>query len=158
MISEKTRTWKDNWNNVVRDILFADQRLLEQMLVPEDCEITQFRDKYLIESENTTEILTDEPVRICYYDSQGRETGNKGVFLRYKEFDIYVRKTVLHNATNDRLQKRYDLIADRIKYLLCRQQTVCGLRFRVEDPGYNLFTKMNGYERFHISFSYKTTA
>lgn len=24
---EKTRSWKDNWNNVIRDVLFPDKRL-----------------------------------------------------------------------------------------------------------------------------------
>lgn len=76
----------------------------------------QFIDKYFIESETSDETITDEKVRISYYDSKGRDTGNKNVRLRYKEFDIYVRKDVLHNATADRLQCRYDLIADRIKY------------------------------------------
>lgn len=157
MIAEKMRTWKDNWNNVVRDVLFTDEKLRQLMLIPEDCTITRFRDKYFVEGEGTNEIMTDEDVRILCYDSQSGETGNKNVFLRYKEFDIYVKRDVLFNATDDRLQRRYDLIADRIKYLLCRTQTVCGIRFRVADPGYNLFTKLAGYDRFHVSFSYKTT-
>lgn len=110
---EKTRTWKDNWNNILRDVLFQDDLLKELMLLPEDCTIIQFIDKYFIEDENADEIMTDELVRITYYDSRGRETGNKNVRLKYKEFDIYVRKDVLHTATRDRLQNRYDLIADR---------------------------------------------
>lgn len=155
--SEKTRTWKDNWLNVIRDVLFPDSRLKELMLVPQGCTITQFIDKYFIESESADETITDEKVRICYYDSRGRDTGNKNVRLRYKEFDIYVRKDILHNATADRLQFRYDLIADRIKYLLLKDKNVCCLSFSREEDGYNLFTKLVGYERFHISFSYKTT-
>lgn len=91
---EKRRTWKDNWNNVVRDILFPDQKLKELMLLPEGCTILQFINKYFVESESTDEIITDEAVRISYYDSRGRETGNKNVRLRYKEFDIYVKKDV----------------------------------------------------------------
>lgn len=157
MIVEKTRTWKDNWNNVIRDVFFPDEKLKEQMMIPEDCTIVQFIDKYFVESENTDEIITDEPVRISYYDSRGRDTGNKNVRFRYKEFDIYVKREYLHNATRDRLQYRYDLIADRIKYLLLRNDRVCHLHFEREDDGYNLFTKMIGYERFHITFSYKTT-
>ena len=27
--TEKTRTWKDNWNNVIRDVLFPDEKLRE---------------------------------------------------------------------------------------------------------------------------------
>lgn len=127
------------------------------MLLPENCNIVQFIDKYFIEDENTDELMTDENVRISYYDSKGRDTGNQNVRLRYKEFDIYVKKNVLHNATNDRLQNRYDLIADRIKYLLLRYDRVCNMHFELEEDGYNLFTKAIGYKRYHISFSYKTT-
>lgn len=154
---EKTTTWKDNWNNVIRDVLFADDKLRELMLLPKNCTIIQFIDKYFIEDENTDELMTNERVRISYYDAKGRDTGNQNVRLRYKEFDIYVHKDVLHNATNDRLQNRYDLIADRIKYLLLRNDRVCNLHFELEEDGYNLFTKAIGYKRYHISFSYKTT-
>ena len=154
---EKTRTWKDNWNNVIRDVLFADDYLREQMLLPDECTVTQFIDKYFIEDENSDEIVTDELVRVVCYDSRGRDTGNQNVRLKYKEFDIYVRKDVLHTATRDRLQNRYDLIADRIKYLLLRHDCVCCLHFELEDDGYNLFTKAIGYKRYHIAFSYKTT-
>ena len=31
---EKTRTWQDNWNNVIRRVLFQDSKLKELMLVP----------------------------------------------------------------------------------------------------------------------------
>lgn len=155
--TEKQRTWKDNWNNVIRDVLFPDQKLKDLMLLPDDCTILQFINKYFIESESSDEIVTDEAVRIIYYDSRGRDTGNKNVRLRYKEFDIYVKKDVLHNATNDRLQCRYDLIAERIKYLLLKEKNICHLSFAREEDGYNLFTKLIGYERFHFSFSYKTT-
>ena len=27
MYVEKTRTWNDNWNNVIRDVLFPDEKL-----------------------------------------------------------------------------------------------------------------------------------
>lgn len=126
------------------------------MLLPADCTITQFRDKYFIEDENPDEILTDEKVRIACYDASGRDTGNARVRNRYKNFDIYVKEDVLHNATKDRLQNRYDLIADRLKYLLLKDDRVCRMHFDYEDD-YNLFTKMIGYKRYHIIFSYKTT-
>lgn len=127
------------------------------MLIPEKTTITQFIDKYFIQDENVGEILTDEAVRISYYDSaSGKDTGNQNVFLKYKEFDIYVKEDVLHNATDDRLQYRYHLIANRQKYLLLQNTYVCGLRFRCVDE-HNLWTKTIGYKRYHIVFSYKTT-
>lgn len=29
MCAEKMRTWADNWNRVVRDVIFPDQNLLD---------------------------------------------------------------------------------------------------------------------------------
>ena len=107
--TEKTRTWKDNWNNVIRDVLFQDDVLMELMMIPEGTTITKFIEKYFVEDdESTTEILTDEMVRIVYHGSEGADFGNPNVKSRYKEFDIYVKKEALHTATRDRLQNRYD--------------------------------------------------
>ena len=72
------------------------------MCLPENTTITQFIEKYFIEDENATEIVTNEQVRISYYDSRGDDKGNKNVRGKYKEFDIYVKDDVLHTATNDR--------------------------------------------------------
>lgn len=91
---EKKRTWKDNWNNVIRYILFQDEKLRTLMCLPEDVTITRFIDKYFIENENPDEIITDEKVRISYYDSRGGDSGNKDVRIKYKEFDIYVKDDV----------------------------------------------------------------
>lgn len=155
--TEKTRTWKDNWNNVIRDVLFPDEKLRELMLLPDDVTVTRFIDKYFIEDEESSdEIMTDEPVRIVHHDSEGVNFGNAHVRSRYKEFDIYIKNDVLHTATRDRLQNRYDLITERLKYLLIRHDTVCHLRFRFVDD-YNLFTKTTGYKRYHVVFAYKTT-
>lgn len=154
---EKTRTWDDNWEDVIRFVLFKDEKQKTLMCIPEGTSITKFIDKYFIEDENSDEILTDEKVRVVYYDSPGRDTGNKNVFNRYKEFDIYVKDDVVHNATEDRQKKRYKLIAERLKYLLLHDDHVCHLRFSCDDPGYNLYTKMVGYKRYHIVFRYNTT-
>lgn len=150
---EKTHTWKDNWNDVVRYVLFPDEKLKEQMCLPKDVPIIQFIEKYFIEDENSTEIITNEKVRISYYDSRGGDTGNKNVRGKYKEFDIYVKDDVLHTATNDRLQNRYDLIAERLKYLQLRTPHIYGLRFYYDDE-YNLWTKTPGYKRYHLVLRY----
>lgn len=104
---EKIHTWSDNWNDVIRYVLFKDKKLLELMCVPPETTITKFIDQYFIEDESPDEVIIKEQVRIAYYDSKGRDTGNKNVRNKYKEFDIYVKDDVLHNATPDRLQKRY---------------------------------------------------
>lgn len=153
----KTKTWKDNWNNVIRRVLFPDEELRKLMLLPDDISIVEFIDKYFIQDENAGEQLISEPVRILYWDSEGRDSGNMNVRNKYKEFDIFVKEDVLHTATNDRLQNRYDQIAERQKYLLLKDTHVQGLRFRYEDD-YNLWTKTIGYKRYHVVFSYKTSA
>ena len=113
MYTQKIQTWKDNWNDVIRYVIFKDAPLKELMLIPENTSIVNFIDKYFIQNEVGDEILCDEKVRVVYYDSKGKDTGNKGVRLHYKEFDIFVRDDVLHTASDDRLQNRYDLIAER---------------------------------------------
>ena len=156
MYVEKTKTWKDNWNDIIRYVFFPDEKLLSLMCVPKDTPITKFIEKYFIEDAVSSELLTDEKVRIIYYDSDGSDTGNKGVLNRYKEFDIFVKDDVLHTATKDRLQNRYDLICERLNYLLLHEPVVCNMRFRFGNS-YNLWTKTAGYKRYHVVFSYKTT-
>ena len=126
------------------------------MMLPEDTTIIQFIEKYFIKDASPDEIIFNEPVRIAHYDSQGNDTGNKNVRKKYKEFDIYVKDTALHTASNDRLKSRCNLIAERIKYLLLKDTNVCGLRFAYVDD-YDLWTKVMGYKRYRITFSYKTT-
>ncbi len=152
----KARTWTDNWNNVIRDVIFPDAEMRELMMLPKNVTITQFIDKYFLEDEGGDEILTDEAVRICWYDSKGNDTGNSNVRLKFKEFDIYVKKEHLHDVTMDRLQNRYNLICDRLKYLLLRDEHVYGLHFEYEDE-YNLYTKTIGYKRYHLDLFYFTS-
>lgn len=153
----KVRTWADNWNDVIRYVIFQDPIMRELMCQPNDITITQFRDKYFTKGKSTTnEIITDEKVRILWYDCMGTDTGNAHVKRKYKEFDIYVKNDVLHNATDDRLQYRYNLIAQRLKELLIGNQYIGQMRFVYEDE-YDLWTKTSGYTLYHISFAYKTT-
>ena len=154
---EKTRTWADNWNNVVRRVLFKDDELRRLMLIPEDCTVTQFVQKYFIEDDSAGEIITDEAVRIIYHDEYGPDSGNSHIHQCYKEFDIFVKDNVMYTASRDRLQTRTHLIAERLKYLLLRQKNVEHMSFRYRDE-YHLWTKTAGFRRYHVIFSYKTTA
>ena len=156
MYIEKTKTWKDNWNDIIRYVIFQDEKLKSLMLVPEKTDILHFIDKYFIENTSGDEILTDEKVRVIYYDAEGGDTGNMNVKAMYKEFDIYVREDVLHNADRDRLKNRYDLIAERLRYLLTHEDYVCNMKFKYINA-YNLWTKTPGYRRYHAVFSYKKT-
>ena len=151
---EKTRTWNDDWNNVIRTVFFKDEKLKELMCIPEGTAIIPFITKYFIEDAAPDAILTNELVRVNHYDTQGYDTGNKNVVRKYKEFDIYVKESVLYDATNDRLKARTQLIAERIKYLLLRRFHICELHFDYRDE-YDLWTKTVGYKRYHIVFSYR---
>lgn len=153
---EKTRTWQDNWNNVVRNVLFQDDRLKELMLVPQGTDIITFQKKYFIRDGSTDELLTNEKVRIVSYDEEGSFTFNKAVRVKYKNFDIFVSEDVEHTADVDRLRSRQILIAERIKYLLLRQPVVEHLRFQYEDE-YDQWTKTVGYKMYKVTFFYKTT-
>lgn len=126
------------------------------MLVPEEANVIDFITRYFVEDANPDELITNEKVRIICYDSEGADSRNRNVKIRYKEMDIYVKDDVLFNATEDRMQRRYRLISERLKYLLLRQRYILHMSFYFEDE-YNLWTKVVGYKRYHLTFSYKTT-
>lgn len=126
------------------------------MLVPEGTDILTFIDKYFIRDSSTDELLTTEKVRIVVGDQQGFTSDNPRVKGKYKHFDIFVSEDVEHTATNDRLQSRQVLIAQRIHELLCQKRFQYGLSFRYEDE-YDLWTKTVGYKLYHIVFFYRTT-
>ena len=153
---EKTRTWQDNWNNVVREEIFPDKKLKELMLVPEGTDIVKFTDKYFIRDGSTDELLTNEKVRIVHHDAEGFDTFNSGVKGKYREFDIYVSEDVEHTATRDWLQSRQVLIAERLKYLLLRKRVCQNIRFHFQDE-YDMWTKTVGYKEYRLTFFYKTT-
>lgn len=153
---EKTRTWQDNWNNVVRNVLFPDDRLKELMLVPVGTDIITFQKKYFIRDGSTDELLTNEKVRIVCHDDESLKTFNKGVNIKYKVFDIFVKDDVEHTADIDRLRSRQVMIAERIKYLLLRRLYVENMRFGYEDE-YDQWTKTVGYKLYRLNLYYKTT-
>ena len=153
---EKTRTWQDNWNNVVRNVLFQDARLKELMLIPSGTDIMTFQDKYFIRDGSTDELLTNEKVRVVTRDEEGTATWNSNVRVKYKIFDIFVSEDVEHTADVDRLKCRQAMIAERIKYLLLRKRDCEHLSFRYEDE-YDKWTKTVGYKMYTVVFFYKTT-
>lgn len=154
--AEKQKTWDDNWNDVIRYEFFQNEKLKKYMCFPANGNILQFVNEYFIEDAGTDQLLKNEIVRVVHYDEQGVNTQNKNVFLKYKAFDIYVKKTYLNNATNDRLKSRAKLIAEELKNVLLKEQHLHCQHFDYVDE-YDLWTKAVGYVRYHIVFSYKTT-
>ena len=150
----KSKTWKDRWNDVIRTVFFRDEELKRLMNVPPGTPILTFITKYFIASAAPDELLLTEDVRIHHYDSQGAETDNQNVIRKDEEFDIFVKESQLHNVGEDRLQSRADLIAERIKYLLLKEQHICCMHFDYRDS-FDLWTKTVGYQRLHLVFSYR---
>ena len=154
----KQRTWHDNWNDVIRDVLFPDARLKELMLIPPKSRenIKDFIEKYFVEDVMPDELITDEDVRVLYYETEGVKLDGRHILKKHLEFDIFVRNAVLYTAANDRLQRRDKLIFQRLKELLTSRPHVCHLRVQYEDD-YHLGTKTVGFRRYHAVFSYTQT-
>lgn len=152
---KKIKTWKDNLNDVIRDVLFPDEELLDLMMIPEDDRenIVKFIDKSFIRDPGPDEIVTDEDVRICYSEMEGQALGSN-VVRKYLFFDVYVKNEHLHDVGDDMLAFRTDKICQKIKEDLISDTYVCRLRFNYVDD-FSLFTKMIGYTRHRIIFSYK---
>lgn len=153
----KERTWHDNWNDVIRHVLFQDTKLKALMLIPsrDIGNIRAFVDRYFVADEMGAEVLTNEPVRVLHYVSEGKSFGDH-VRQKYLHFDIYVKREEVYTVDDDRLRRRDQQIAQRIKELLTDTTYVGNMRYRYEDD-FDLGTKTVGYRRYHIVFSYKTT-
>lgn len=150
-------TWMNDWNDIIRYVIFPDPMLRSLMCLPEDITIIDFIDHYFIRAGYANELLEKEDVRIVYGDADSSETNVPNVMENIMSFDIYVRTQKLHNATNDRLQYRTHLIANRLNTLLTKGGTsgryIGGYRFwpcKEMDLG----TRTVGYSRYNISFKY----
>lgn len=129
------------------------------MLIPEKDikNIRAFVDRYFVEDVLLDEPVTDEKVRILYYETEGSKYGGDlHIRQKFLEFDIYVRSTELYTADNDRLRRRDKMIGQRLKELLTGSGYVCNMRYTFEDA-FALGSKTIGYRRYHLVFSYKTT-
>lgn len=126
------------------------------MLVPQKTAITQFVQKYFIEDSVGSQYLFDQKVRVLYFDEQGFDTKNKAIKVMYKMFDIYVRYDQVHTTGIDYLKNRYDLISQRLRYLMTRQYHIHNMHFEFRGS-YNMISKVPGYKRLRAVFVYKRT-
>ena len=150
-------SWMNDWNDIIRYVIFPDQQLKSLMRIPENTTIINFIDKYFIRAGYTNEVLEKEDVRIVYGDVDSQETKVPNVLKNVLSFDIYVKTEHLHNATNDRLMYRTHLIANRLNELLTKGGTsgkyFGGYRFWPYKE-MDLGTRTVGYVRYNISFRY----
>lgn len=159
MLEQAGRTWDENWDNVFIKKLYQDAELKNLMMIPEAqyYKLASFRDKYFIRDVEADELLTDEKVRVVYYDDQGNQFGNPNVLKKFLHFDIYVKRDYRYNAdVQSGIRDRSRMISERIRHLLTDGRYVCHMRFRFEDS-FDLKAKTVGYVRYHLVMSYKIT-
>lgn len=147
--------WANEWNTIIRKVIYPDHDLRFLMKVPSKTGIIQFIDNYFIRAGYTNKILTDEVCRIIYSDNQPSETDNPRVTRNTLFFDIYVKIEDLHNVGDDRLMYRTHLIGQRLKNLLTDKRYChdTGYRFWVAGD-WDLGTRTIGYARYCIAFHY----
>lgn len=141
--------WINDFNKIIREVIFADEELKTLMKLPEDIDIITFIDKYFIRAGYTNKVLEDEHVRIIYADMQGSPTQVPNVMKKMMTFDIYVKTEDLHNVGRDRLVMRTQLIAHRLLQLLTDERYVqqTGYRFWIAGD-WDQGTRTIGYGRY----------
>lgn len=147
--------WMDDWNKIIRQVIFPDTELKSLMELPDNTSIISFIDKYFIRAGYTNKLLENEPVRIVYSDIQGDDTAVPNVKRKMLTFDIYVKTDELHNVGTDRLVMRTQLIANRLIKLLTsgRYLKDTGYRFWIAGD-WDLGTRTTGYARYCVAFYY----
>lgn len=144
--------WINDWNDIIRHVIFSDKELMNLMKIPEKTSIIDFIDRYFIRAGFTNKILSNEDVRIVY-GSTSSATNIDGVTSNVMNFDIYVKLENLHNVGVDRLVMRTQLIAQRLIYLLTRVRYNGVYRFYDPVEG-DMGTSAVGYARYRVSLSY----
>lgn len=147
--------WINDWNDIIRHVIFSDKELMNLMKIPEKTSIIDFIDRYFIRAGFTNKILSNEDVRIVY-GSTSSATNIDGVTSNVMNFDIYVKLENLHNVGVDRLVMRTQLIAQRLIYLLTRVRYNGVYRFYDPVEG-DMGTSAVGYTRYRVSLSYTRT-
>lgn len=86
------------------------------MLIPakDQNNIRTFLDKYFVVDEMGAELLANEQVRVLHYTAEGKAFGDH-VRLKFLHFDIYVKRDAVYNVDDDRLRRRDQLIAKRLR-------------------------------------------
>lgn len=149
------RGWIDNWNKIIRTVIFPDRELKRLMKLPPSTGIIQFADKYFMQAGFSNKLLTDEPCRIIYANVHGADTAAPKVKKSMMTFDIYVKTEYQRNATQDGLALRTHLIADRLLKLLTSERYLADTGYRFWIAGdWDLGTRTVGYSRYTIAFYY----
>ena len=148
--------WDNDWNSILRDVIFADSELKSLMKVPANTSIMTFIEKYFIRAGYTNRLLENEHVRVVYADVLGSDLNVRNIRRNMLTFDIYVKMEDLHNYGRDRLQERTHLIGNRIFKLLTSETYVNNTGYRFDIAGaWDQGTRTVGYARYTIALYYK---
>lgn len=154
-LEEQRDPWIDDFNDLIRNVLFGDEVLKSLMKVPDRTGVIEFIDRFFIRAGYTNKTLTNESVRIVY-GIVGLPTDNPNVTRNQISFDIYVKNEDLHNVSKDRLMMRTQLIARRLIYLLTEKRYNGVYRFHSPSEG-DMGTSAIGYARYNVSLSFMKT-
>ena len=147
--------WNQNWNHIIRNVIFKDAELKRLMKIPKQTGVIQFTERYFIKAGYTSKLLTDEVCRIIYSDIQGAPSDVPNVKKNMMQFDIYVKNEELRGVGDDGLVLRTDLIADRLDKLLRRERYLADTGYRFWPAGdWDLGTRTAGYSRHTVAYYY----
>ena len=146
--------WTNNWNKIIRKVIWPDHELKVLMKLPSNTGILQFDRRYFIRAGFTNTLLTDEVCRIIYSEVPVGDTSVPNIKRKLLTFDIFVKDSDMYNVGDDRLVSRLDLIADRLDTLLrsSRYAADTGYRFWPADGGSDEGTRTIGYSRRTLSY------
>ena len=148
-------SWHENFMGVIKDVIFADDKLKELMMIPENerGNIVAFRDKYCVNDVQSDALIDGIPVRILYYEDMPVETDSQVVVKPRIYFHIYVEKKHAHDYGQNRLLHRGELIASRLNVLLSGKR-LHNMTFHCRGI-YDLASKREGYDHKTAVFMYK---
>ena len=147
--------WINNWNHIIRNVIFKDYELKRLMKIPRQTGVIQFTERYFIKAGYSNKLLTDEVCRIVYSDIQGGQTDVPNVKQNMLTFDIYVKNDELRGVGDDGLVLRTHLIANRLYQLLTSKRYLADTGYRFWIAGdWDMGTRTAGYSRYTIAFYY----
>lgn len=140
----------------IRLLLFNDTELKELMAIPENDfnSIIAFRDLYCIASAGTYEnIEIDQPCRLIIFWNDMSTTNNHMVNYRPLDMEIWVQRSYEYGVTNNVFDRRQDLIAARLKKLICSSR-IEHFKFQFDDM-YDMRSNTQDYNRYFVRFRVK---
>ena len=137
-------------------LLYNDTELKSLLKIPsvDINNMAKIRDIYITNSYGSDTIINEDvSCRILYRNVPLSETRNQFVKWDGIIFEIFVRNSDEYNVTTNALDRRQEMIADRLLKLLGRQY-VGAWKFEPIDKG-DLYCSTSGYKRYFILFRYK---